>query len=366
MSERLIRIVAAAIAFIAVVIVGVLLVGGFSASYLDDGTFDLKATNQFAVVFGAALIAAAITYFYLERRQTGRLDSISGQFGTRTLVLIPIAIGMNIVLGAAVANALKLPLYFDSVGTILVGVLCGPLAGAATGFLANILWTYVIPPPFQYQPAAAFAIVAAAIGLVAGLFGRVGWYRPRPNRSTGELAVAGIIAVAIVGAMAFYAYTRYYGTGLDIINPDNTDAIQTILGYVVLALPVIAIVGFAVLLFVRRDVTVAFVVVSGVVIGSMAALISAPIAANVFSGVTGSGVDFLVAAFRQAGSDLQTATLQQGLLVDPVDKMLTAVVVYIVVTSMARRIRARFPNGERLIEPEVVMAPPEPVVEAPA
>jgi energy-coupling factor transport system substrate-specific component len=82
----------------------------------------------------------------------------------------------------------------------------------------------------------------------------------------------------------------------------------------------------------------------------VAALISAPISANLFSGVTGSGTDFLVAAFRQAGSDISTATFQQGLLSDPVDKLVTFFVVYLILAAMARRTKARFPQGERLIE----------------
>ena len=76
-----------------------------------------------------------------------------------------VGIGVNVILGQTVASALKIPIYLDSIGTILVGVLCGPIAGALTGGLGNILWSYVIPPPFQYQPAAAFAIVAVAIGV---------------------------------------------------------------------------------------------------------------------------------------------------------------------------------------------------------
>jgi energy-coupling factor transport system substrate-specific component len=87
-----------------------------------------------------------------------------------------------------------------------------------------------------------------------------------------------------------------------------------------------------------------------VLTGVVAALISAPISANLFSGVTGSGTDFLVAAFRQAGSDIQAATFQQGLLSDPVDKLVTFFVVYLVLTAMARRTIARFPQGERLVE----------------
>jgi energy-coupling factor transport system substrate-specific component len=66
--------------------------------------------------------------------------------------------------------------------------------------------------------------------------------------------------------------------------------------------------------------------------------------------VTASGTDFLVAAFRQAGADLQAATLGQGLISDPIDKVITFVVVYVLVGAMARRMRARFPQGERLVE----------------
>ena len=79
-------------------------------------------------------------------------------------------------------------------------------------------------------------------------------------------------------------------------------------------------------------------------------MISAPIAAGVFGGVTASGTDFLVAAFRQAGADISAATLGQGLISDPIDKVITFFVVYVIVGAMARRTRARFPQGERLLE----------------
>jgi energy-coupling factor transport system substrate-specific component len=97
---------------------------------------------------------------------------------------------------------------------------------------------------------------------------------------------------------------------------------------------------------------VAYVVVGGIVTGILAALISAPISANLFGGVTGSGTDFLVAAFRQGGSDVATATFQQGLLSDPVDKLVTFFVVYLILNAMARRTKARFPQGERLLDEE--------------
>ncbi len=57
------------------------------------------------------------------------MDRLSRQFSTRVIVLMPIAIAINIVLGFTVQTVLNLPIYLDSIGTILVGVLAGPLAG---------------------------------------------------------------------------------------------------------------------------------------------------------------------------------------------------------------------------------------------
>ena len=65
-----------------------------------------------------------------------------GSFSTRVITLMPVAIAINIVLGVVVQQYLKLPIYLDSIGTILVGVLAGPLAGAATGILSNLIWQY--------------------------------------------------------------------------------------------------------------------------------------------------------------------------------------------------------------------------------
>ena len=104
------------------------------------------------------------------------------------------------------------------------------------------------------------------------------------------------------------------------------------------------------MLFVRRDLAAAYVVVAGLATGIVAALISAPISASVFGGVTGGGTDFLVAALRQAGADIGAATLGQGLISDPIDKITTFFVVYLILSAMARRMIARFPQGEYLLE----------------
>jgi hypothetical protein len=279
------------------------------------------------------------------------VDWIRRQFDTRTIVLIPIAIAINIVLGQAVAAALKVPIYMDSIGTIFVGAVAGPVPGMLTGLLTNLLWTYVLPAPFNSQYAAPFAIVAVEIGLFAGIFGRLGWFRSRPATSLPALLTGFAVVAAIVAVVFVYGFLPFYADGTLTFFGDQAEVsgIFVALSWAVAALLVLAVGGFLFLLLARRDLGVAFVAVGGVTTGVVSAIISAPIAAIVFGGVTGSGTDILVAAFQQAGSDLQTAVLQQGLLSDPIDKVLTFFIVFLLLQTLSRRFVARFPQGENAV-----------------
>ena len=349
------RVAAGLVAFAVATYIGIGFVDFGTKADVDPNTFiNPKAANSWALILTVAMVIGAVVTYGLELVQTGHLASLAGQFGTRTYLLMAVGIGVNVILGQAVASALKIPIYLDSIGTILVGVLCGPIAGALTGGLGNILWSYVIPPPFQYQPAAAFAITAVAIGVIAGLAGRAGFLRPRPNRPYGELLAGGAITVALVGVLAWAAskaYTEIFQTEINLLpDPATVDPLFLVLGYLAIALVVLAVVGLIALLLVRRDLTAAYVVVAGVFTGIVAALISAPIAAGVFGGVTASGTDFLVAAFRQAGLDVYAATTGQGLISDPIDKVATFFTVYLILSALADRFKARFPQGEQVLE----------------
>ena len=272
---------------------------------------------------------------------------VRGQFDTRTIVLMPIAIAINIVLGQTVAAALKIPVYFDSIGTIFVGVVAGPIAGLLTGVLSNLIWTYILPAPFRSDFAAPFFVVAAEIGLLAGVFGWFGWFRSRPNTPWPKLAVGGIFVALVF--VVLWVLSPFSKGSITIFNdaPD-VSPLFSVLSWLVVALLVVAIVALFVLLFVRRDLGVAYVVLAGAIVGIISAILSAPISAAM-GGVTGSGTDLLVAAFQQAGSDLQTAVLQQGLLSDPIDKTLTFFIVFLLLQALPRRVVARFPQGERAI-----------------
>ncbi|MBI3747434.1 MAG: hypothetical protein HY262_01080 [Chloroflexi bacterium] len=345
MTGNWVRVLVGIAAFAIVGAVGIVVTGTL------DAATDLKgAADKVVGIILIALIVGFVAYLVVEYAQTKRFSSITSQFDTRTIVLIPIAIAINIILGQTVAAALKVPVYLDSIGTILVGVLAGPFAGALTGGLANLIWTYVLPAPFHSDYAAPFFIVAVEIGLLAGVFGRLGFFRSRPNTPPDRLVVGAVVSLLIVGALTVYTYVRYYSTTFTFFNPEgDTSAVFQIFGYLVLALLVAAIVGFLVLLFARRDLGVAYIVVGGAITGVVSALISAPISSVFFSGVTGSGTDLLVAAFQQAGSDLQSAVVQQGLLSDPIDKTITFFVVFAILGALSRRFVARFPQGEQAI-----------------
>ncbi|MCU1441426.1 MAG: Histidine kinase [Rhodoglobus sp.] len=179
---------------------------------------------------------------------------------TATIALVPVAIAVNIVVGQ-IATSLGLPVYLDSIGTILVGVLAGPAAGAVTGALTNVIWGMTLSPL-----ALPFAVTAVVIGVLAGYAARLGMFR------------------------------RFY------LAP-----------------------------------------VAGLVTGIVAALISAPIAAFIFGGATGGGTGALVAAFRAIGNSLLASTTMQGLLSDPLDKVITFTIVLIILFALPSRFRSRFP-----------------------
>jgi hypothetical protein len=269
---------------------------------------------------------------------------MNGMFSTRVIALMPVAIAINIVLGYTVQTVLKLPIYLDSIGTILVGVLAGPIPGALTGILSNIIWQYA--PGIGGGTIGPFAVTAGVIGLLAGLWGYLGVYRARP--ATGSrLWTAAIIGAAIVLLLAIRIYTSpVYGT----------DPAQGGYGsgvYVVIAvIGIVAALGVAGFILYRRDAAGAWVAAAGAVTGIVAAIVSAPIAAYLFGGVTGSGADLIVAALRQGGADVFNASLGQGLFSDPIDKTITSFVVFIIISSLSTRYLARFPLGPRLTTPQ--------------
>jgi hypothetical protein len=260
-------------------------------------------------------------------------------FSTRVIALMPVAIAINIILGATVQQYLKLPIYLDSIGTILVGVLAGPIPGALTGILSNLIWQYA--PVIGGGTIGPFAITAGVIGLLAGLWGYIGVYRSRPATGT-QLGIAALVAAALVFIIAVPIFSNPAYTDPDI--GGYPDWVYT----AAIVIAVVAAIVVAAFTYLRRDLAGLWVAAAGVITGIIAAFVSAPISAIAFGGVTGSGADLIVAALRQGGSDVFQASLGQGLFSDPIDKTITSFVVFIILSSLSTRFLARFPFGERL------------------
>lgn len=131
-------------------------------------------------------------------------------FSTVTLALIAFAIVLNMAIGQLV-SLLKLPIFLDSIGTILVGILAGPLAGGLTGLLTNLIWGLISSPV-----AAAFAPVAMVIGVVAGLCAKYGLFK-----TWWQVIIAGVIITifnAIVAVpIRLYMFGGITGSGADFM-----------------------------------------------------------------------------------------------------------------------------------------------------
>jgi energy-coupling factor transport system substrate-specific component len=107
---------------------------------------------------------------------------------------------------------------------------------------------------------------------------------------------------------------------------------------------VAAIIGFMAALFANAGWMKSWwrAALAGVITGLVAAFLSAPIAAYVFGGVTGqAGTDALVASFRAAGLDALGANMGQGIVSDPIDKLITFVIVWAIMLGLPERLKAR-------------------------
>lgn len=121
-------------------------------------------------------------------------------FSSQSLVLIVIAIAINMI-GGQLISMLKLPIFLDSIGTLISAVLLGPFIGMLTGLLTNLLWGLLTDPI-----AAAFAPVAMVIGLVAGWLARAGWFRTLP-----KVIVSGVVITLAVTLVAVPLRTALFG-----------------------------------------------------------------------------------------------------------------------------------------------------------
>ncbi len=183
------------------------------------------------------------------------------RFSSLSLVLIVICIAINMI-GGQLVSMLKLPIFLDSIGTLISAVLLGPWIGMLTGLLTNLLWGLLTDPV-----AAAFAPVAMVIGLVAGGLARAGWFRTLPK-----------------------------------------------------------------------------VIISGIIITLAVTVVAVPLRTWLFGGVTGSGADLFVAWMHSMGQNLIESVAITVLGANLIDKILTAIIVWVLLRQLPQRTMRHFPD----------------------
>jgi len=181
--------------------------------------------------------------------------------------LIAFSVALNLSIGQITA-ALKVPIYLDSIGTVLTAVLCGPWAGIIAGCFSNIMAAAFGNPTMMF-----FIPPMIAIGAFTGLVARWGWFR--------NILLCGL---------------------------------------------------------------------GGISQGLIAAFLSAPISASLFAGTTMGGADFLVLYFRSKGYSIFESVLFQGLLMDPLDKLLTYLSIFFLVRNLPDRLLTKFPGSGNLAQ----------------
>ncbi len=126
-----------------------------------------------------------------------------------SLFLIPIGIAVNFI-GGQIAILLKLPLYLDAIGTIIVAALCGWWPGIAVGLVSNILNAISSPTTLFYAPLnMAFAILAVILS-------KAKWFKSWWKTLISSLFFA-LIGGGIGACITWVVYGFDFGTGVSSV-----------------------------------------------------------------------------------------------------------------------------------------------------
>ena len=127
----------------------------------------------------------------MEGLTLGVLNAFKFRMNTLAIVLIPVCIAIDWA-GHALATTLRLPLFLDSIGTVLGGLLAGPWVGGLAGLITNFISSGTVDPI-----AAPYSIISLAIGIAAGIGGYYGWHKTWPGRIALYVL---IVLVASIGS----------------------------------------------------------------------------------------------------------------------------------------------------------------------
>jgi len=150
------------------------------------------------------------------------------QLTPSTLALIPVGVAINLGIGTVV-QIVKLPVFLDSIGTVIVAVLGGPLpaiiAALVTVFVGGVLTNPILP---------WFAGTAIAIGWFSGFCANRGAFKRVWLWALCGLAM-GVIAAVVSAPVVVFLFGGVTQSGSSIIVAYLMATGKTVLNSVILA-----------------------------------------------------------------------------------------------------------------------------------
>lgn len=150
---------------------------------------------------------------YLEKRFTKQLhvhqrvkeENKMKKFSKLTIFLIPIGIAVNVV-GGQLAVLLKLPVFLDSIGTIVVGALCGPLPGVLVGLGCGLINAISLPTLLPYT------VIGMLFGVIGSFLARKNMFDKIWKALINGVCIA-LVSTCIAVPITATLYGGFVGTG---------------------------------------------------------------------------------------------------------------------------------------------------------
>ncbi|WHZ05801.1 ECF transporter S component [Neobacillus sp. YX16] len=137
------------------------------------------------------------------------MKGIKKDFTLFAILLIPIGVAVNVVAGELV-ELLKIPLFLNQIGTMIVAMVAGPWVGAITGGVSKLIFGIFNPTQLAFMP------VAMASGIVVGLLAKKGM-----TTKVWKVAITGfivaIVAILIATPTTVIVFGGASGTGSDAL-----------------------------------------------------------------------------------------------------------------------------------------------------
>ncbi len=129
----------------------------------------------------------------------------------RDLVVIRLGVAVNLVIGQ-VAAVLLLPVFLDTIGTVLVAALVGPRAAIAAGLTSQVL-NAVLSGNFTWLP---FGLVQIVIALYAAAASRLGAFRSLGWAVSAGVGL-GVVAASTSAPISYFLFGGVTAGGVTLV-----------------------------------------------------------------------------------------------------------------------------------------------------